>query len=159
MKKLLILSSVMLAVGYGACKKPSGPANGNSVQPNNNLDSLVFMTAAINGTDWKADSVFGYRVKNSGNDSGKVNLMITAISKGNGDPSTIVFNIYNYTGPQKYIINPPYVTATYYKGTTRFYATYGDVNITSNANYSLIGDFYFSADIYNVNGSFNVAMP
>lgn len=158
-RPVFIVSILICLVAYGACKKAKGPANGKSVQPNNNLDSLVFMTAAINGNSWTADSVFGYRVKSSGNDSGISNLMITALRKDNGHPTTINFVVSNYKGVAKYIVNPPVVTATYYEGTVRHYATYGDVNIISNSDYSLIGNFYFIADSISVSGDFNVAMP
>ncbi|MCW3123200.1 MAG: hypothetical protein JWQ38_2692 [Flavipsychrobacter sp.] len=159
MKRSVIFIIVLLCVAWGACKKASGPANGKSVQLDNNRDSLVNMNAAVNGNGWHTDSAFGYKVRSSGNDSSASGMMITAVNKNNGNPSTITFFINNYKGLARYSINPPFVTATYYLGTTRHYATYGDVNFTSNANYSLIGDFYFLADSFSINGSFNVALP
>ena len=159
MKRYAVIIAVLLCALIGACKKAKGPANGKSIQQDNNRDSLVNMNASINGNSWHTDSAFGYKVLSSGNDSSVTNLMITAVNKNNGNPSTITFVINNYTGLTKYAINPPQVTATYYEGTIRHYATYGDVNFTSNANYSLIGDFYFQADSFYVNGTFNVATP
>jgi len=64
MKRLfLILIPLSLCLGMPACKKAKGPANGNSVQPNNNLDSTVFMAATINGRDWLSDSAYGYFIR------------------------------------------------------------------------------------------------
>ncbi len=160
MKRFCLVVSILLCVGYVACNKVSGPANGKSVQPNNNLDSLVSMSATINADIWHTDSAYGYKVQSSGNDSTVVNLMITAINKNYGNPgSTITFNIDHYTGIAKYNINPPFVKATYFIGNERHFATYGDINITSNSYFALIGTFYFQADSFSINGEFNVAMP
>ncbi len=159
MKRYFVIIAILVCAAVGACKKAKGPANGNSIQQDNNRDSLVNMSAAINGNSWHTDSAFGYKVLSSDNDSSVSNLMITAVNKNNGHPSTITFVVNNYKGLAKYAINPPQVTATYYEGTVRHYATYGDVNFISNANYSLIGDFYFQADSFYVNGTFNVATP
>ena len=161
MKRVFIIGTVLLlCIAYGACKKVPGPANGKSIQLNNSLDPNVYMSAAINGVDWSTDSAFGYTIKNSANDSSKINLMINGVNNdANGNPSTITFNIYNYTGPAMYHMNAPLVTATYYIGTTRHFATYGYVHITSDTNYALIADFYFAADSFSVAGTFNVAMP
>ncbi len=149
----------MLCAAVNACKKVSGPANGKSIQQNNKLDSLVFMGASINGVTWNADSAFAYSVKSSGNDSAMRNILINAVSTANGNNSTIQFNIYNYSGAAKYGVNPPLVTATYYIGTQRHFANYGYVDITSDTAHAMIGNFYFSADSFNINGSFNVATP
>lgn len=158
-KQTLTIAAVLLAMAGVGCKKTPAPSTTKSVQTNNNLDSLVFMSAVINGNEWKADSAFGYKVKSSGNDTSFTNLMITAIRKNNGNRSTITFVVSNYKGISRYNVNPPIVTATYYEGPLRHYATYGDVTITSVADYSLIGTFYFNCDSLAVNGSFNVAMP
>ncbi len=159
MKRLLIAIPVLMFISFGACKKSNGPADTTAVAPDNNRDSLVSMTASINGVDWKTDSAYGYTVALSGNDSGKRNLMISATRK-NGTTSTIVFNITNYTGPGDYPVDPPVYTATYYVGTTRHYATSGMISVISDEYYSLIGKFYFTADSFNVvNGDFNVARP
>ena len=142
-----------------ACKKTKGPANGKSVQPNNNLDSTVSMSALINGINWQTDSAFGYNVKHSGNDSGMVNLMITATNKNKG-VSTITINITNYNGPNTYAVNPPLNTATYYIGNYRHYASHGQIIIGSDTAYALKGTFTFIADTITVaNGVFNVALP
>jgi len=145
---------------FWACKKAKGPANGNSVQPNHNLDSNVSMNAIINGANWHTDSAFGYNVKYSGNDSAKSNLMITAINGNNSPVTTITFNITNFTGPATYKINPPYTSATYYFGSSRHFAKNGQIVIASDTGYALIGTFNFEADTIDVaNGSFNVALP
>src|SRR4051794_18010848 len=108
MKRLVLAAVVLLFLIGNACKKAKGPANGKSVQPNNSLDTNVSISATINGIKWQTDSAFGYFVKTSGNDSGVVNLMITATKKLNNSPTTITMNIYNYTGPNTYMINPPF---------------------------------------------------
>ncbi len=149
-----------LFFGMPACKKAKGPANGNSVQPNNNLDSTVGMTATINGRDWKSDSAYGYFVLKSGNDSSNVNLMITATQKLNDTARTITFNINNYTGPNSYTINPPFNTATYYVGNFRHFSDSGIVIVASDTAYGLRGTFYFKADTFTIAaGRFDVAIP
>jgi len=160
MKRLFVVGIVLLFVAAGACKKAKGPANGKSVQPNNNLDSNVLMTAVINAVKWRSDSAFGYLVKTSGNDSGRANLMITATQKSTNNPTTITLIINNFTGPNTYSINPPVNTATYYIGNNRHYAILGKVIITSDTAYALKGTFNFVADTISVtNGVFNVARP
>jgi len=167
MKRLYIVIPILLLIAFGSCKKVSGPANGNSVQVNNNLDSTVFLTATVNGQVWKTDSAVGYLIKSSANDSLVNGLMINA-TKGTGDSAkTINFYITTYTGPGTYPINPPYNTATYYQGTTRYFATSGQVVLTLfqiatavDTGYALLGTFNFIADGDTVtNGSFNVALP
>jgi hypothetical protein len=159
MRRLLIITSLLVCCAF-ACKKAKGPANGKSVQPNNNLDSNVSINATINGYPWQTDSAFGYNVKHSGNDSGVSNLMITATNTNNGRVSSMVFNITNFTGPSAYTINPPINTATYYIGNIRHYATHGLIIITSDTAYALKGSFYFTADTITVSdGNFNVALP
>ena len=141
-----------------SCKKVSGPADGNSVQPNNHLDSLVGISASINNSQWKTDSAFGYYVNYSGNDSSKFNLEIIANQTNNASSMTIY--ITNFTGVSEYPINPPLTTITYYIGNTRFYATSGSIIITGNTYPSLTGTFNFTADTLKVsNGAFNVALP
>ncbi len=167
MKRLFVSIIILLCIAFAACKKASGPADGNSVQPNNNLDSTVSVSAVINGAQWQTDSAFGDIVKPSGNDSTLVGLMITAtrIINDSGSAvanssSTIVFNITNYTGPNTYTINPPINTATYYVGTNRHFASSGKFIVTADTAYSLKGTFSFVAGTDTVtNGVFNVAMP
>ncbi len=160
MKRLLVANAILVVFLFAACSKTKGPANGKSVQPNNNLDTLVSMSALINSTSWQTDSAFGYQIKSSGNDSGVVNLMITATSYDGSVSNTITFNITNFTGTQTYTINPPLVTATYYIGNIRQYARSGQIIVSSNTAYGLIGTFNFRTDNYNVvNGAFNVAQP
>jgi hypothetical protein len=102
---LLIL--VLMFVGIAACKKNKGPASVPSAQPDNGVDSLLSMTAVINGVDWKTDSAYSYKIKNSGNDSGVINLMIVATQTKNDTVSTITFNLTDYTGIKDYAIDPP----------------------------------------------------
>jgi hypothetical protein len=149
-----------LCIAVGACKKVSGPADGNSVQPDNNRDSLVSINAKINGARFQTDSAFAYLIHTSGNDSTAEGMMINAIQKNDTPAQTINFYINNFTGPATYTINPPYNTATYYVGTIRHYATSGQIVIVSDTAYSLIGTFNFVADTITVDsGKFNVAMP
>jgi hypothetical protein len=162
MKRLLIAIPILLLCCVFACKKAKGPANGKSVQPNNNLDSTVSVSAQINGVNWQTDSAYGYNVKHSGNDSGKADLMITATStdKKTGLASTITFNISNYSGPAEYTISPPYNTATYYTGSTRHFALKGSFVVATDTAYSLRGSFTFTADTFTVSqGVFDVALP
>ena len=159
MKRLLVANAIIVVCLLAACTKAKGPANGHSVQPNNNLDTLVSMSALINSDTWQTDSAFGYLIKSATNDSGVVNLMITASSYGSV-PNSITFNITNFTGNQTYTISPPLVTATYYVGGVRQYAQSGQIIVTSNTAYGLIGSFNFRTASYNiVNGEFNVAQP
>jgi hypothetical protein len=159
MKRLLIAIPLLMCVAFADCKKAKGPANGKSVQPNDKLDSLVSMSAIINGNFWQTDSVFGYYIKSSGNDTSTTNLFVTATVNG-AVPSTITFNITNYTGLKTYTVNPPVVTIIYYVGNTRYMATHGQIIVTSDSEYGVIGTFNFIADIINASGGeFNVAHP
>jgi hypothetical protein len=158
MIRFFLVSAILLSLVYASCTKSAGPSNVQSVRANNGHDSLVTMTAAINGTEWRTDSVYGYRIKSSGNDS-LVNLMITATNSDSSVPSTIVFNIANYAGPNTYPINPPVNCATYYIGNARHYATSGEIVVVSNDEFSLIGNFSFTAGTFNISGEFNVANP
>ncbi len=154
----VLLVAVLVALG---CSKAKGPANAKSAQPDNNRDSTVTMYATINGQQWKTDSAFGYNVKYSGNDSSIVDLLITATLHEPGFNSTIKFTISDYSGPGLYPVNPPFCTAAYYRGTLRYFATSGQINITTAINpYALVGTFDFVADTINViNGYFDVAKP
>jgi hypothetical protein len=150
---------IILSLGLAACSKVHGPANGNSIQANNHQDSLVFMSAIVNGLDWRTDSAFGYSIRNSANDSTVFTLEVTATQMKNGQASTIQFDIPRFTGPSTYNINPPLITASYYEGTTRNYATSGTITVTDTSYFSLIGNFNFSTGTVNVTGQFNVAKP
>ncbi len=160
MRKIILAISI-LTIGAGACTKNSGPANGNSVQPNNKLDTLVFMSANINGHRFKTDSAYGYNVKQLNNDSVQtLNLLITASTAKSDSVSSISITVNNFTGPNTYPINPPGVSATWYLNNARHYATSGQVVILSDTSYALIGNFNFVADsIVVANGAFNVLMP
>ena len=171
MKNCRVIIIFTLYAALGACSKVAGPANGNSVQPNNRIDSLVSMNAQVNAAIWKTDSALAYLVNQEINDSQRVNLMITATNYSNNVPTTISFGIYNYTGANTYVVNPPYTSAYFYIGQRRFTATSGQVVITENqivvrsvtgydTGYSLNGTFNFDADTLHVtNGVFNVAKP
>lgn len=150
-----------LATCMLACAKVSGPANGNSVQPNNRLDSTISVSALINGQQWQTDSAYSYRVVPSNNDSGKYNLLITATKNVSfGGPSTFTLIISNYAGPNTYPINPPVNTATYYAGAERHFATSGEIVVASDSPYAVIGTFNFIADSTHIEyGAFNVPVP
>src|SRR4051812_45095591 len=118
MKRIFILL-ITIATVLGACSKKKSTAPTRSVQQNNDLDSLVGMSATIDEEEWHADSAFGYRIPYGGNDSGRIDLLITASSTTNDTTRTIAFTITNYTGINTYRINPPLVSATYYRGNER----------------------------------------
>lgn len=121
---------------------------------------MVSIAALINGENWQTDSAYCYKVGYSGNDTGKVNLLITASKRVSGNTSTIEFKLTNYYGPGSYAINPPLNTATYYIGNQRHFATSGEMIINTDTAYALIGIFYFTADSINVEqGIFNVTRP
>jgi hypothetical protein len=158
MRRLFIYTILLCCLGAVACKKVKGPANGKSVQPNNNRDSTVAITATINGAAWTTDSVFAYLQPYSGNDSGAYSLMINAVNYASN--TTMTFYITNYTGPNTYAITPPYNTATYYVGNKRNYASAGQIIIASDTAYALKGSFNFIADTVTVNsGTFNASAP
>ena len=160
MKRFFLVTFLLLLMVIAACKKVSGPANGHSVTPNNNLDSLVSISAVINGQKWKTDSVFANFIKYSGNDSLATSLSINASLRNSTDVQSFYFYITNFNGPGTYPINPPYNTATYYVGTTRNFATSGQIVIVSDVAYSLIGTFNFIANTDTVTGGmFNAALP
>ena len=160
MNRLLIAISALLFIAFAACTKAKGPANGKSVQPNNNLDTLVSMYTLINRATWQTDSVFGYYAYQANNDSGFANLMITASGPNGNFTNTIKLGIYNFTGPGTYTVSPPFTTAAYYLGNIRHFATSGAIVISSNTPYGLIGTFNFIADTFDItNGTFNVVQP
>jgi len=149
----------MAAWAFASCKKNSGPADLPSVQQDNNLDTLVGMTATIDSSNWSTDSAHGYKI-HSYTDSGMVDLMITASRTANGVSSTIQLYISKYAGVGTYTIDPPSNTATYYNGSIRHFASTGQVAVTSDDQYGVVGTFQFVADSITVtNGKFNVASP
>ncbi len=159
MNRFLSISLILLTCWAVGCKKAKGPVNGNSVQPNNNLDSTVSITAIINGVTWHTDSAYAYYVKNSGDDSSKIALLITATNFSNPRTS-MTFNIAYYTGPGTYAIDPPLNTLTYYSGNDRHFATHGVITMGSDTAYALRGTFSFTADSVDAtNGVFDVARP
>jgi hypothetical protein len=159
MKKLTIL--VGLSVLFWACSKNSGPANGNSVQPNNKLDTLVTMTASINGNAYHTDSVFGYDVQPTFTDSiMDFDLLVIGTEKAKDSQSVIRFYITGFTGPGNYAINAPAVTAAWYLNGQRHFADSGMITIVSDTAYALVARFGFRADSIRVtNGYFNVLIP
>jgi len=160
MKRELVTVPILICFFFACCSKAKGPADGKSVQVNNHLDSTVSLSALINGTNWQTDSAYGYKVNSSGNDSGVVNLVITASKRNGGVASTISFNITRYSGANTYTIAPPVNTAAYYIGSERHFATSGQLVVTTDTGVALLGNFYFTADSFNVEqGVFNVARP
>jgi hypothetical protein len=162
MKKLFFIAA-LFTIAFTDCKKAKGPASVPSVQLNNGLDSLRYLSCLVNGRDWKTDSAFSYKVKQSGNDSGIINLMIEATLPSHDtatSASTILININNYTGPTIYYVNPPINSITYYQGTMRHLATSGTFRVISDTGQILIGTFSFAADTVKVtNGNFQVTLP
>lgn len=159
MRKVAILLVSVLAVA-GACTKKKSSNAGYSVQPGHGLDTLVAMTANINSEPWKADSVHGYKIKYA-TDSGKVDLMVSATRKKDGITSTLTFTITDYKGVGSYIVAPPVVSATYYRSNERGFATTGQINVDSDNEYGIIGNFNFAYDttLSVTEGIFNVAQP
>lgn len=158
MKKFLFIALSVALVAAG-CSKKKGLVAERSVQQNNYLDSAVGMVAKIGNTAWQTDSVYSYRIQYGGN-SPMYDMYITGWARNNDSPSTISFTIVNYTGPKSYTIAPPQVSATYYVGNDRHYATLGSINITSDSPNVVTGTFNFTADTIIVSdGSFNVARP
>lgn len=162
MKKLFFIIPVLVFASFISCKKAKGPASVPSIQPNNGINSLLNMSAIINKQMWETDSAYSYKVKQSGNDSGIVNLMVIATRKKDSihNTSTIVININDYTGPTTYAVDPPTYAITYYDGKIRHYATTGRFTVLSDTGQMLKGIFNFVADSIKVDaGSFTVALP
>lgn len=159
MKKIWVVSVVLGLLVLNACSKKHGYPVTHSVQQNNSADSLITMDAKINGEAWHTDSAYAYRVKYA-NDTTMEDIYVTATRRVNDTLSTLSFTIVNYTGVQNYLVAPPQVSATYYIGSQRHYATLGQINIETDGPYSLIGTFNFTVDSTVVSdGSFNVAKP
>ena len=143
-----------------SCRKASGPADVRSAQQDNSIDSLLLMTASVNGVEWLTDSAYSYKVKKSNNDSASFNLKISATQIKNSQVSTITFDIADFSGVNEYPVNPPWNTATYYIGNVRHFATSGTIVVSSDTGNILSGTFNFVADTITVtNGTFNVALP
>lgn len=159
MRKYAAVFVVFSLLALAACSKKRSYPVTNSVQQNNDQDSLVGMDAKINGQVWQTDSAYAYKIRYA-NDTAMRDLYINASRRVNDTISTISFTIVNYTGVNNYRVDPPNVTATYYVGTERHYATQGTINITTDGPYSLIGTFNFIVDSTVVTeGNFNVAKP
>ena len=150
---------LLLAVIQLSCKKKANTGTGYSVKPPKGLDTLVAMTSKVNTGSWTGDSVSAVK-SISRVDSTKVDLIVTGTAGKNSSASTITFTITNYTGPNTYNIDPPYTSATYYQGTVRHYASSGQVIVSSDDPYGVIGTFSFTADSFAVtDGNFNAAQP
>jgi hypothetical protein len=156
-----VLFGLLILVGMSiGCRKAKGPSNIKSAQPDNSIDSLLNMVADINGVRWETDSAYSYRVKNSGNDSNVINLMVIATQKSDSVTSTMKFNISNFTGMGNYPILPPANTITYYKGNIRYFATSGVFTVIKDSGGVMSGTFNFIADTITVtNGTFTLALP
>jgi hypothetical protein len=159
MKRVIVIASILCCLVAVACKKKASVPSGRSIQPVNNLDSNVSLTAKVDGIQWKADTAYAYKVKYAG-DSGKIDLYISATQTLNDVSTTMSFTIINYTGPKVYAINPPLVATSYYAAGIRHYGISGQVTIATDSNYALIGIFDFLADTTHITeGAFNVAKP
>lgn len=151
MKKYVLFTLLLLSIGLTFCKKKSNKAQGGSNGPT--LDS-TFMHATVNGTPWRADTVVGYSVTGSANNY-ETGISITATQKST--ISQVVLYITNYGGVGTYNIDPPSVTATYYVGNKRYYASTGQIIITNTPQYFVQGTYNFVADSINItNGNFTV---
>jgi hypothetical protein len=152
---------VLISFAFVACTKSSDSGLGVSVQPNNKLDTLVHMSANVNGHLFTTDSVFGYNVQQVNNDSpGIVNLLITGTEHNADSVAAISITINNYIGPSVYNVAPPAVSASYYLNNIRHYATTGQITILSDTAFALIATFNFSSAGVMVNsGRFNVLRP
>lgn len=160
MKRYFPIVLIVLCAAGGACKKAKGPTNATSIKADNNLDSALLLKSTIDGRNWFADSAYAYLVKNSGNDSTRVNILITATRQIKDSVSTISFYISNYIGVSTYPIEPPVNTATYYDGARRHYATSGVLVVSSISANSFKGTFSFIADSIEVDGGyFSIARP
>lgn len=154
MKRYLIFILLIGACGYTACKK-SDTAAPVVVPP---VDTIViYMSASINGSTWNSSSSYGTTIVASGGGSSQSNLTIIGKTKVNSVGSEISLLLSNYTGVGTYTIAPPFITATYYTGNQRHYATSGQVTITKDSSTYLMGTFDFTSDTTHVaNGQFTV---
>lgn len=159
MRKVVAVIVVFCLLALVACKKKKNYRTTNSVQQDNTRDTAIGVDALINGAVWQTDSAYAYKVRYTGTNP-MADLYITATRRVNDTASTISFSIINYTGPQNYLIDPPNVSATYYIGGERHYATLGAINIESDSPDAMIGTFNFTVDSTVVtDGHFNVAKP
>ncbi|NDC40596.1 MAG: hypothetical protein EBZ77_03455 [Chitinophagia bacterium] len=155
----IVLLFLLVTVSCCACKKKRSTVNKHSVSPPKQLDTLVNITAKINGAIYKTDSVTGYKINYSA-DSGHFDLLVRATILQPTGQQTITFTLHDYNGVNTYYVSPPYTSATYYLGNQRFYATTGQFIVNSDDPYGIIGTFSFTADTIAVtDGVFNVAQP
>lgn len=160
MRRLTILLLLFFAA-FVACKKHKGPPDPASVQPDNSVDSLLDMTAKINGVYWQTDTAYSYKVLSSTGDSGVISLLIIANRLVDDSIGTSInLNISNYTGIGDYAVNAPDVTATYYYDNRRFFASSGVISVRADTGNVLSGAFHFVADTVSITeGTFVVALP
>ncbi len=160
MRRIVVIIIIFIIAATGACRKKRGPANVDSIKQDNSIDSLLVMSALVNGIQWKTDSAYSYKVKNSANDTTTFSLLLSATQLKDGVASTITFNITDFKGPGNYNINPPVNTAAYYLGNIRHYGSAGTFSVLADTGGVLSGSFSFVADTVSiVNGSFTVAVP
>jgi len=146
MKKYALFALLLLSIGLTFCKKKSNKGPAASGGPS--LDS-IYMHATVNGTPWRADTAAGYSVTGSANNY-QTGISITATQKSTA--SQVVLYITNYGGVGTYNIDPPSVTATYYVGNKRYYASSGQIIITNTPQYFVQGTYSFVADSINITG-------
>ncbi|MEI8280184.1 MAG: hypothetical protein WCG87_10500 [Bacteroidota bacterium] len=154
MKPYLVYILLIAACGYTACKKSDTTAP-VVVPP---VDTIViYMSANINSTAWNSSSAYGNTITVSANGNSQSNMTIVGKTKVNGIGSEFSILLTNYTGVGTYTIAPPQITATFYNGNQRHYATTGQVNITKDSATYMMGNFSFIADTTHVtNGAFTV---
>lgn len=145
--KKYVLLAVVAMVWFASCKKSHINPGGKSVT----VPDSSYLSITVNGTGWQTDSATVFNLNTA--DSGKYNLLITA-EKNTAPRATLTMYITNYTGAATYSINPPFVSATYVVGNTRYYAGSGQIDITRDSSI-MQGTFSFTADSLTVtNGTF-----
>ncbi len=159
MKNILAALIILACFIPVACKKKTKTGIGYSVQPAKGLDTLVGMDAKINGAPWHSGGAVGYKIR-SRIDSNKVDLIVNATQGADNAAVTLTFTVTNYTGPNTYAIDAPAVSAACYLGSMRHFSNTGQVVVSSDGPYGVIGTFSFTADtVVITDGVFNVAQP
>ena len=154
-----LLFVVLVCLYCFSCKKKHSTVDKHSVRPPKSLDTLIGLTAKVNGIPYQTDSVVGYKV-NYSSDSGKFDRLVRATVMQGNSANIISFIVNNYSGLNTYYVSPPYNSATYYSGSLRYFASSGTITVTSDSDYGIIGNFSFTADTITVTeGVFNVEQP
>lgn len=149
---------VFSGLAFYSCRKAKGPIDVPSIKQDSSLSAQLAMSALVNGANWKTDSAYSYKITRTDNDTAVWDLMVTATQRKTSAPSTITFSINNFRGVGEYKINPPFVTATYYNGNTRHFASSGTISVQADTASLLSGVFNFVADTVSiVDGKFKVA--